>query len=47
MAAAATKPDAQKVFRAIAMIMSRREDAAEVAGQSVKKKEAGDGKKAS
>lgn len=48
MAAVATaQPDAQKVFRAIAMIMNRREDAAKVVLKSVRKKGAEDRKKVS
>lgn len=38
MAAGRTQPDAIKVFTAIAMIMSRREDAAKVTLTGVRKK---------
>ncbi len=47
VAVATAQPDAQKVFRAIAMIISSREDAVKVVLKSVRKKDAEDVKKAS
>ncbi len=43
----ASQPDAQKVFRAIAMIISSREDTVKVVLKSVRKKDKEDVKKAS